>query len=475
MVVSAHLTKQKRIVRRFKENIPGDDWATSFMKRWNLTNRIATNIRKKRAEMSKEEVEKYFANIETELQGVFPQNVWNYDETNVRDDPGSKKAVMKRGTKYPERVMDSSKVCYSLMFCGNAERTILPPYTVYKSVHLYDSWVKGGPEGARYNRTKSGWFDEATFEDWFFTLVLAKLHKQEGKKILIGDNLSSHLSTEVIKACNNHNIPFICLLPNATHLQPLDVAFYGPLKKVWRSLLFEWRKTSTGRKYSTLPKERFASLLKQLIEKLIVEGNGISNLINGFRKCGIYPFNPDEVYKKLPSENVMSPKKALDQSLVDSLAELRRGDENEKPKNLKRTRLDVEPGKSISGEPSKPISGESSAESSEESAEDLESESETDTESTSEAETQSESNNSGELKKLHHTLLNVQKSMDDDKKGFFYAVYYGQKYYCGKVRKCFANDSMDDVNTVEFSFLRYRGDDMWDFPKQLDIEMVEIK
>ena len=63
----------------------------------------------------------------------------------------------------------------------------------------------------------------------------------------------------------------------------------------------------------------------------------------------------------------MTPKKALDQSLqslVDNLAELRRGDENEKPKNQKRTRLDVEPGKSISGEPSKRISGESSAESS---------------------------------------------------------------------------------------------------------------
>ena len=179
----------------------------------------------------------------------------------------------------------------------------------------------------------------------------------------------------------------------------------------------------------------------------MIEGNGRSDLINGFRKCGIYPFNPDEVYKKLPNENVMSPKKALDQSLVDSLAELRRGDENEKPKKQKRTRLDVEPGKSISGEPSKPISGESSAESSEESAEDLESESETDTESTSEAETQSESNNCEELKKLHYTLLNVQKSMDDDKKGFFYAVYYGQKCYWGKVRKCFANDSMDYVNT----------------------------
>ena len=44
-----------------------------------------------------------------------------YDETNLRDDPGAQKYVMKRGTKYPEKVMDSSKVAFSVMFTGNAE------------------------------------------------------------------------------------------------------------------------------------------------------------------------------------------------------------------------------------------------------------------------------------------------------------------------------------------------------------------
>ena len=47
------------------------------------------------------------------------------------------------------------------------------------------------------------------------------------------------------------------------------------------------------------------------------------------------PINLDEVYKKLPSENVMSLKKALDRSLVDSVAKLHRGDENEKQKKTK--------------------------------------------------------------------------------------------------------------------------------------------
>ena len=125
---------------------------------------------------------------------------------------------MKRGAKYPEKVMDSSKVAFSVMLTGNAEGDVLPPYVVYKSVHLYDQWVEGGSPGARYNRSQSGWFDETTFTDWFFKMILPKLRRLEGRKVLIGDNFSSHLSDAVIKACYHNNITFVCLYPNATHL-----------------------------------------------------------------------------------------------------------------------------------------------------------------------------------------------------------------------------------------------------------------
>ena len=59
----------------------------------------------------------------------------------LRDDPGARKDVMKRGAEYPEKVMDSSKVTFSVMFTGNAEGDVLPPYVVYKCVHLYDLLV----------------------------------------------------------------------------------------------------------------------------------------------------------------------------------------------------------------------------------------------------------------------------------------------------------------------------------------------
>ena len=242
--------------------------------------------------------------------------------------------------------MNSSKTSYSLMFCGNGKGDLLPPYVVFKSVHLYHEWTRNGPKGAMYNRTKSGWFDEAAFEDWFFQMMLPKLRKQKGKKVMIGDNLSSHLSERVIKACSENNISFICLLPNATHLlQPLDIAFFSSLKRVWRDLLRSWRLTPRGRKMGTLPKEDFSLLLNKLFCE--ITKNSSTNLQSGFRKCGLVPYNPDEVFKMLPSENILSPSKAMDESVLNLLQELRGEDEDEPARKTKRTRLDVQPGKSV--------------------------------------------------------------------------------------------------------------------------------
>ena len=129
------------------------------MERQTLTNQIATNTRRECAKVNKEQLQEYFDNIAEELKNVPASNILNYDETNRRDDTGAWKYVMKQGTKYPEKVINSSKVAFSVMFGRNAEVTLLSPYVVYKSIHLYDQWVKGGPPGARYNRSKSAWFD----------------------------------------------------------------------------------------------------------------------------------------------------------------------------------------------------------------------------------------------------------------------------------------------------------------------------
>ena len=82
-------------------------------------------------------------------EGVPPENIFNYDETYLLDDPGAVKAIFKRGVKYAEQVGDHSKTAISVI-CGSAAGELLPPYVIYKGENYYRAWGSNGPPGARY-------------------------------------------------------------------------------------------------------------------------------------------------------------------------------------------------------------------------------------------------------------------------------------------------------------------------------------
>ena len=100
----------------------------------------------------------YFDSLQKWLDGIAPDNIFNYDKTNITDDPGSKTVIVRRGKK-----LHHSKLSASVMFCGNATGNFLPPMVVYKSENAYEYWTKGGPNGTVYDATKSGWFYNRTF------------------------------------------------------------------------------------------------------------------------------------------------------------------------------------------------------------------------------------------------------------------------------------------------------------------------
>jgi len=167
---------------------------------------------------------------------------------------------------------------------------------------MYTPWIVGGPKNSRYNRSKSGWFDSNCFEDWLLKIVIPHFKNKPGKKILIGDNLSSHLTISGIKACSKYNIAFVFLPPNSTHLtQPLDVSFFRPLKIAWRKIFSTW-KIGAGKNESAIPKSEFPRLLNVLMND--IKKNQINNIQSGFRKCGIIPLNRENVLNCLPPETM---------------------------------------------------------------------------------------------------------------------------------------------------------------------------
>lgn len=297
------------------------------------------NIKRSRAEKNSGEMTNYFNNLQQSLDGIPKENILNYDETNLTDNPGAQKCLFRRGVKYPERVLNYTKGAISIMFAITAGGECLPPYVVYKAEHLYQQWRINGPKGARYNRSRSGWFDSTTFEDWFEMIVLPWAKAKIGTKILIGDNLASHINHRIVTMCEENDIRFVFLPPNSSHLtQPLDVCYFGPLKKLWRANLLDYKIKNP--RETTINKSHFPELLKRLMHEL---NEKTPNILSAFKSTGIHPFNPDKVINKLPDWRPQT-EYSIDHALLQFLKENRAPDPMKKVRNKK---LSVPPGKSV--------------------------------------------------------------------------------------------------------------------------------
>lgn len=115
--------------------------------------------------------------------------------------------------------------------------------------------------------------EASIFTDWFNSTFLPHAIRLPGKKVLIGDNLSSHFTEEVLENCRQNNIAFICLPKNSTHItQPLDVSFFRPLKMAWRTVLLKWKTLNT--REAGMKKDVFPQLLRDTLLKMneAVEG-----------------------------------------------------------------------------------------------------------------------------------------------------------------------------------------------------------
>ena len=142
-LVKAYLDTKCDIALCFKENMPRNNWLRGFVKRCNLTKRIANNVKAARAELKHEVINNYFDNLEEWIKDIPPENIINYDETKITDDPGVKLVITRRGKNRIERKIQHSKSLVRVMFAGNAAGQYLPPMVVYKSESICREWVRG--------------------------------------------------------------------------------------------------------------------------------------------------------------------------------------------------------------------------------------------------------------------------------------------------------------------------------------------
>ena len=285
----------------FKGGRPGKRWYSSFLKRHpDLITRLPQNLTTSRASVTKPQLKRWFEEVHSYLkENKFddilkePNRVFNMDETAFFLNPKGNKVLAPKGEKsIYQQINSDEKECYTVLLGGNAAGDVVPPMVIFKYERIPRELSLAVPQTWGIGRSDNGWMTGETFYEYICNIFNKWLDDNKIPKpvILFMDGHTSHLSYQVSKFCSDNRIILIALYPNATHiLQPMDVAVFRSLKGAWRTAVHGWRLENIDT--PILRKTNFCPLLNKVITDTLVP----SILQNGFRKCGISPWNPDEV------------------------------------------------------------------------------------------------------------------------------------------------------------------------------------
>ena len=284
------------------ETGPGEKWWINFKQRHpQITLRRTDQLESSRAEaLNPLIVREYFALLGKTLEenGLMnkPRQLYNCDETFLPLDGTREKAVTHKGTKNTYCQASGTSEHITLLCCASATGIPHPPMIIYAKSFPGGHYRFEGPDDALYACSELGWIDSELFLVWLKKVFLKHMVPQH-PVLLLTDGHKSHITIDAIDFCRNNDIILFCLPPHTTHaLQPLDVAVFKSLKdKFFKAV----RALSFTKKNFVVSKREFSRVVKCPLE----EAFSIPNIKSGFRKTGIFPFNPDAIpkHKMIPS------------------------------------------------------------------------------------------------------------------------------------------------------------------------------
>ena len=281
------------------KKIAGWDWYSGFMERHpEISLRKSQAISFARAQcMNRPLVDEFFNMLGVQLDTLglrqSPQAVYNIDESGLHLHFRPGKVLSAKGDRSVVQVTQSERAeNVTVVACCSAAGHFIPPLVVYKGKRNKAEFADNLPPGSCVAMSDSSYITTDIFIQWLHHF---NQHRVPGKVILLLDGQESHVkSIDVIDLAVSYNITMVCLPPHTTHyLQPLDRAFFKPLKVHYDNACRTFLSNHAGRQITKL---QFGSLLSEAWGRAATPGTAS----NGFRACGIFPLNaaaiPDKAF-----------------------------------------------------------------------------------------------------------------------------------------------------------------------------------
>ena len=282
--------------QRFSEEkrSAGRKWFKNFVERHpELTVKKATQISKPRAKaVSKETIFKWFQEYSNKVINKYgidnPKNIWNVDETSVRNIPRERRYVGVRGRRLHKIVGSERAETSTVIFAVNANGDYMPPLVIHRGKRIGPSWLNDIPEFWRVRASPKGYVTDEIFLHWS-RMFLSHLKRESttGHVSLTMDGHGSHVyNLPFVDLMKAHDIHVTLSPPHTTHaIQVLD---QYPLESFKFQVNDEIEQYCDSHNGVPVPKSAFFSVLKPAVERSMTK----HNIKAAFRVTGIYPLNP---------------------------------------------------------------------------------------------------------------------------------------------------------------------------------------
>ena len=196
--------------------------------------------------------------------------------------------MVKKGTKQVGYLISWKRGKNITVVCAfSASGMYVPPMFIFPRKRLNPLLGKGGPPGAAYRCSESGWINEELFFQYlkhFQNFVKPSL---EDPVLLVMDNHTTHSTLQIYDFCKANGIVLLTIPPHTSHkLQPLDVTFYKSLKTGFNEECNKYLKCHPHQKITPFE-------VAELFNKAFMRVATPQKAVNGFEHTGIFPYNPD--------------------------------------------------------------------------------------------------------------------------------------------------------------------------------------
>ena len=229
-----------------------------------------------------------------------PSQIYNADETGVTIVHHPSKVIAQIGRRNVPSVTSADKgKTHTILACVSASGLVIPPFMVYpRKRPVPEKLREGAYPNTVFHVSDNGWITKHLFFEWF--KLFTQMIPPSRPVLLVLDGHGSHITIDVIEHARANEIHMLCLPSHTSHiLQPLDVGVFKSFKSFFSKVFRQHMAKNPGCVITE-------DILASVVGDAFVQSHTPLNILGGFKKAGIYPFNPGEV-----SDRQLAPSKAL--------------------------------------------------------------------------------------------------------------------------------------------------------------------